>query len=347
MHTRLVVVGILAVALGLGRATQAATIVLDEHSDGKRPTIWIRGTIEQGDERRFVEIATCTVDPVVRLESSGGLTAPAVAIGRIINAFSFTTSVDNAKCTSACALIWLAGSPRILGPNGRIGFHASYAMDGDTHEITAPGNAVAGAYMRGLGLPDSFIRFATTAPPDEMNWLTKTAADVLGLSYWRDLSDKNSRNQHNRAVAAVHDQPQDLRRAVESYRSAATAGFAGSQNNLGDLYETGTGVKQNDRFAIYWYARAAERGEPTAYLSLSSLLAKDTDDHDMLVEALKFAILAERKLRPGKNHLAAKDNIENLTRRLIETDIFRARAAAESWEPLYQERRLMGDTLRQ
>jgi hypothetical protein len=346
MLTRLAVVGVLAVAFGMGTPTQAAMIVLEEHSDGKQSTIWIRGKIEAGDERRFVEIATRTEDPVVRLESSGGLTAPAVAIGHVIRAFKFTTSVDNARCTSACALIWLAGSPRILGPNGRVGFHATYTTDGDTFEITAPGNAVAGAYMRGLGIPDPFITFATTAPPNEINWLTKTVADVLGLSYWRDLSDSASRDLHNRAVATVRDQPQDLRLAIENYRSAAAAGFAGSQNNLGDLYETGKGVKQNDRFAIYWYARAAERGEPTAYLSLSSLLAKDTDDRDMLIEALKFAILAEKKLRPGKNHLAAKDNVENLTRRLEKPEIFSARAAAETWEPLYQERRLVGDASR-
>jgi hypothetical protein len=47
-----------------------------------------------------------------------------------------------------CALIWLAGSPAVGGPQSHIGFHA--ASVGKT--ISSKGNAVIGAYLRDLGL---------------------------------------------------------------------------------------------------------------------------------------------------------------------------------------------------
>lgn len=337
------VVALLAALAAVPSAAGAASISVEAGSGPAPATIWIRGKIAAGDERRFAQVAADLDDAVVRLESSGGLTAPAMAIGRMIQALDYSTVVEEARCTSACALIWLAGNPRVLGRQARVGFHATYTGAGGKIEVSAPGNAAMGAYIRGLGLSDTVVAFASMANPEEMNWLTKPIADTIGLSVVRAASGADAHARHNAAIKARATLPPDLPAALENYRKAAAAGFAGSQNNLGDLYETGTGVPKSPKFAIYWYARAAERGEPTAYLSLSTLLSEGAEDREILVEALTFAFLAARQLKPGRNRTLAEANVARLSGRLAAADITRARIAAADWEPLRQERWLMGD----
>ena len=102
-------------------------------------------------------------------------------------------------------------------------------------------------------------------------------------------------------------------------------------------------MPKSDEFAVYWYTRAAERGEPTAYLSLATLLSEKSVDREMLIEAAKFAFLAIEKLPEGFNMKTAKDCLSSLKSLLTEDDFALAEARAKSWSPLYQEYRLMSD----
>ena len=128
------------------------------------------------------------------------------------------------------------------------------------------------------------------------------------------------------------------------YSDSANAGFSGAQNNLGDLYEKGIGVNKNLISSIYWYTRSAERGEPTAYLSLASLLAKQTTDEETLVQALKFAILAAQNLKEGKNKNHAVTTIYLIKSQLNASAKARAEELAKAWNPLAQEKNLLGDS---
>ena len=55
--------------------------------------------------------------------------------------------------------------------------------------------------------------------------------------------------------------PADYARAAETYRKAAVLGLALSQYNLGRLYETGRGVRQDPVIAHMWYTLAAQSGD--------------------------------------------------------------------------------------
>ena len=151
-------------------------------------------------------------------------------------------------------------------------------------------------------------------------------------------------SKHNQAVEFTHGPDRDFDAAARLYREAANAGFGGSQNNLGDLYETGRGVAQNDQFAIYWFTRAAERGEPTAYLSLATLLSRSSDDREVLIEATKFALLAMDFLRDGFNKASAEGVLNVLVARLSGHEFETAKNLADNWTPLFQETQLMNDT---
>lgn len=146
------------------------------------------------------------------------------------------------------------------------------------------------------------------------------------------------------SIELLHGATKDPVAAINLYRRAAEKGYAGSQNNLGDLYEAAEYLPKSDDFAVYWYTRSAERGEPTAYLSLSTLLSEKAVDRPMLIEALKFAFLAVERLPKGYNMKTAEACVERLTERLTEEEVEEAKTKAKSWMPLYQETRLMSDT---
>jgi hypothetical protein len=149
---------------------------------------------------------------------------------------------------------------------------------------------------------------------------------------------------HSEAIQLLFGPQPDPKVAIELYRVAAEKGYAGSQNNLGDQYESADTLPRSDEFAVYWYTRAAERGEPMAYLSLATLLAEKSVDRAMLIEAAKFAFLAAQQLPEGFNLKTAKECISALKSLLTNDDFEIAENRAKSWSPLYQEHRLMSDT---
>lgn len=159
------------------------------------------------------------------------------------------------------------------------------------------------------------------------------------------MSDKaaNARDVYLQALLKQWGEDQDPEEAFRLYQTSADLGFAGAQNNLGDHYERGEVVPQSDVGAVFWYTRAAERGEPTAYLGLASVLGNSDAGDDLLIEALKYAFLAKELLPEGGNKdlatvlqglIAAK-----LSRSLHDEFIQRVK----NWEPLFQEEFLQAD----
>jgi TPR repeat protein len=77
----------------------------------------------------------------------------------------------------------------------------------------------------------------------------------LGLAYYQGLGVSQT----------------DYARAVLWWQKAAERGNAEAQNNLGQAYEAGHGVTQDDRQAAYWYRKAAEQNHPTSQFNLGIL----------------------------------------------------------------------------
>ncbi len=62
---------------------------------------------------------------------------------------------------------------------------------------------------------------------------------------------------------------QSYPRAFLLYHTAANAGHAVSQYNVGVMYEHGHGVPQSDDMACFWYTKASNQGDDD---SLSALM---------------------------------------------------------------------------
>ena len=166
--------------------------------------------------------------------------------------------------------------------------------------------------------------------------------EVLGAV---DIQAYDNYEKYHQALNYQYGIEADIEAAIDLYWQAATGGFAAAQNNLGDLYENGNGVDLNERFALYWYTRATERGEPTAYIGLAMLLLKNTEDRDILIESAKYAILATEKLPDGINKSISEQFLFNLIQRLSEDELERANHLAATWRPLFQEPMLQSDTM--
>jgi len=145
------------------------------------------GGIVPEDVQRFEEVASIYAGrynekTIVLLDSPGGKVVPGLRIGEIIRASGFATAVTNgAMCSSACAMIWLAGTERLVGSAAKVGFHAAYTGSGDDVRVSGQGNAFIGAYLAKLGLSYEAIALATSADPTAMRWLTPEDAKQAGI----------------------------------------------------------------------------------------------------------------------------------------------------------------------
>jgi hypothetical protein len=148
-------------------------------------TINISGVIQRGDDLRF-RTSLARVLPllgIVILESPGGDLQAGLNIGREISARAYATLVKSgAVCASACALAWLAGDWRYMAPGARIGFHAAYAKEGNALIEKGAANALIGAYLNTLKLPDDAIKYITKAAPTDVEWLSVNAAMHAGIN---------------------------------------------------------------------------------------------------------------------------------------------------------------------
>lgn len=182
----------LATALAAGPAS-AADIKVVRDGDGPA-AITVEGTIDQGDDRRFADLALGVDNAVVVFESPGGNLVSGLEIGRAIRLKRFVTWVpDNTNCASACALAWLGGTRRLMADTARVGFHAAYDESSGQKVPTGVGNALVGAYLMQLGVTERGIVFFTEAPPTGIQWLTFAEAQKLGIDVVRYNAGQEAR----------------------------------------------------------------------------------------------------------------------------------------------------------
>ena len=196
----------------------SATITVHEPDGEGRVFVDLVGTINDEDFKTFKE-KTDQINPigaghfkkqvVVTLVSYGGSIHPALQIGDLIRKRGLSTFVPGDRtCTSACALIWLAGVPRTVGDTPQIGFHAAY--DRTSGREVGSTNAVVGAYLRDLGVGYKAIVFMTRKGPTSVEWLTPDLAMQLGITWAMlqrpraiPISPQNKLQPHLRTPAEV------------------------------------------------------------------------------------------------------------------------------------------------
>src|SRR5262245_31783797 len=164
------------------QVAQAATVSVMAEGTADHPAlISVKGRFEKGEHEQdiasFAAIASGQLHgAVVFLEGTGGSALTAIRIGQIINKRGFSTVVaSDTTCASSCALVWLGGKQRFMGPHAKIGFHAARSMENPA-DISPAGNAMAGAYLYEIGITDLKTITYLTMNTQSMTWLTMSDA---------------------------------------------------------------------------------------------------------------------------------------------------------------------------
>jgi hypothetical protein len=144
--------------------------------------ITLSGVIENSDGEQFRAAVATYPKAIVAFESPGGSLIAGIEIGTQIRLRNYMTLVPTGvQCASACALAWLGGTKRLMGTGALIGFHAASVDENGQAIETGAGNALLGAYLNKLGLPDRAVLFVTQAHPNEITWLTMADAKREGI----------------------------------------------------------------------------------------------------------------------------------------------------------------------
>ncbi len=137
--------------------------------------------------------------PAVRmidLDSIGGRIAEAEHARDLIREHHLSTYTD-ALCASACTVVYMAGYPRYLGPEGRLGFHrytfpglsreqdtaANNLREQDFVNAGVSSNFAAKAFSTpssGMWIPDRATLFLAHVATEEVNGMSFTAAAIGG-----------------------------------------------------------------------------------------------------------------------------------------------------------------------
>jgi len=144
--------------------------------------VMVRGDLIASDADTFRTKTTSLTQAIVALSSDGGNLLSGIDIGTQIRMRNFKTWVpDDEKCASACAIAWLGGTTRLMSPTARVGFHAAYRIENGKALETGAGNALLGAYLARIGLPDRAVFYITQSAPHEMTWLSFADARAQGI----------------------------------------------------------------------------------------------------------------------------------------------------------------------
>jgi hypothetical protein len=142
--------------------------------------VTVDGDLQPNDGDQFRTKTSFLSKAIVSFRSDGGSAVAGMQIGETIRLKGFTTVVaGNARCASACAIAWLGGTPRLMSPDARVGFHAAYNRE--TGQETGVGNALVGAYLNKIGLAYSAVIYITQAAPNSMTWFSITDAGKRGI----------------------------------------------------------------------------------------------------------------------------------------------------------------------
>jgi hypothetical protein len=202
-----------AIALALVAPGRAATFDMGALGDTDGQWISVEGQIGPDDFAAFkLKANRLTARKIaVMLSGPGGNLIAAIQIGEFVRLKGWGTFVFS-ECDSACAAIWLAGTPRMVAPNALVGFHAA-SINGQEN---GTGNALFGAYMTRLGLGYEAVGWATTAGPRDISYLTPAKAKEIGIDLNVLEIDANQANAQP-AVPPTQPSAPGLRRERQTF----------------------------------------------------------------------------------------------------------------------------------
>jgi TPR repeat protein len=124
----------------------------------------------------------------------------------------------------------------------------------------------------------------------------------------------------------------DDKAALLWFQRAAEKGDAAAQYNVGVSYASGTGTVKNDAEAAKWFRRAADQGMAFAQLNLGLLYAAGRGVPQDDVEAMTWLQLALFALPPGGARSDVARAMEDVSKKMTNEEREDAREHARVWK---------------
>ena len=174
--------GVSFAVLFAATGARGASIEISPLDSAEQAIVSVSGPFEAADTEHFRTKTSALTKAIVVLASDGGSLVAGIEIGTLMRLKGFASLVpDGSRCASACALAWLGGSKRFMGATAQIGFHAAYVVKDGLPTETSSGNAIVGAYLNRIGLPDRAVIYITDSAPQEVRWLSLEDAELQGI----------------------------------------------------------------------------------------------------------------------------------------------------------------------
>jgi hypothetical protein len=172
----------------------------DSENSGAALHARFSGKIMPGDYKKFLNFIRQSPKDTwwglekIDLDSTGGDVQEAMLLAKALADLYPTTIVrKDAICASACVLLWLSGSSRIVEPlsNARIGIHRPvYSTDGyykglslkDAQQQYAKATDSFNEFVLKQGLPESLIEKLMATSSNEIYWLSPAELSLIGSS---------------------------------------------------------------------------------------------------------------------------------------------------------------------
>jgi hypothetical protein len=145
------------------------------------PSLRLEGAIGETAVLDFRRAMAALPDTrVLFLDSAGGMAANALVIADLVHEAGLATVIAaDARCTAACALIFLAGSTRLAV--GELGVQQITALDGDPVATQVLLSSVVELLDR-FDTPMEVVSLLLRTPPDEMHIFTAPEVERLSLN---------------------------------------------------------------------------------------------------------------------------------------------------------------------
>lgn len=151
----------------------------------------LEGAIQPGSAERLSAELDARGEYVeqIALNSPGGVVQEALAMGEMIRAGGYTTSVaDGALCASSCPLLLAAGVTRHVDPGAAVGVHQIYTgkvtTDRSAQALSDAQVTTAGIvrYLTSMGVTQEVWLHALDTPPAQLYYFTHEEMTDYGLA---------------------------------------------------------------------------------------------------------------------------------------------------------------------
>ena len=194
----------------------------------------------------------------------------------------------------------------------------------------------------GCGKMQSEQDGSSSAPVLELkNPLLKAKAKKLAEDQKEEFNEIKAKAEEGDAEAQfqlglLYDTGRGVRqnpaKAIRWYRAAADQGHAAAQNNLGLLYDYGRGISQDAAEAMRWYRSAADQGFAVAQYNLGFMYANGRGLAQNYVDAYLWFNLASARAS-GDIREQAAHNKTVLAQHMTPQQIAQAKRLTGVWTP--------------